>query len=412
MLKPEYFEHKSDVVEEYFRRYEDWLMDKIANTLLTAGELGASADRRLYILESMGLTQQDIIKELNKLTDLSEEELRTLLSDSVQTSFSNDKKVLKRLAEFPAIDSPLIREVIEAEWVKTCGELENLTRSTMEQWQTDVINLLNDAELRVANGQSYSQAVCDVLDNYSKTGMVINYPTGARRTLESAVRCAVVTSLNQTAGQVTNAYIAEGGIEYVLVSAHLGARHSDKGGLYSHDEWQGKVYKIRGSEEGFPNLLEATGYDIDPKTGEGQVVNPHGLHGYNCRHSHQPFFKDMDNPWVDKDGKPLIEPEESQKRYEESQKQRGMERSIRESKRRLNMKQAEIDALPAESMERAQAQADYDALAYRMKCKKQTYDNYCAEHDLQTQTDRLKVAGWGRAEASKARGRARAFEGK
>ncbi len=65
--------------------------------------------------------------------------------------------------------------------------------------------MLDEADLRVAAGvQSYSAAVYDILDRYAVQGIYVDYPSGARRTLEAAVRCCVVTSMNQTAAQVTN----------------------------------------------------------------------------------------------------------------------------------------------------------------------------------------------------------------
>lgn len=195
-------------------------------------------------------------------------------------------EVLKRLGD---VQTPLQNNAaimaMNAEMMKTFGELNNLTRTTMLQTQRDLLNMLNEVDYRVASGmQSYSSAICEVLDRYAQSGVVIDYPTGARRSLEAAVRCCVVTSMNQTAAQVTNQYIAQKGIEYVLVSAHMGARHSKKfpDGIPSHDHWQGKVYKIVGSDKDTPNLLDATGYTVDPKTGQGRVVDPLGLHGYNC----------------------------------------------------------------------------------------------------------------------------------
>lgn len=411
MLKPSYFYGKSDTVLKYYQDLEDFLLEDIAKFLIKSGRIGGKADRELFILEQMGMKDARITKRLAELSGKSRNAVRKVLQDSVMTSFSNDKEVLDKYfsGEFGPLNNPAIVDVMNAEWIKTCGELSNLTMTTMSQYNTDVINLLNQAEIRVASGtQSYSSAVCDVLDEYAKSGMVINYPTGARMTLESAVRCAVVTSMNQTAAQVTNKYIAEGGIEYVLVSAHTGARYSDKGGLYSHDEWQGKVYKIRGSEDGFPNLLEATGYDIDPITGNGTVVNPHGLHGYNCRHSHQPWDKDLPNPWIKPDGTPRVDPEESREKYDLQQKQRAMERGIRSSKRQLNMKQTEIDTLP-EGPEKEQAKLDYDKLAYRLRQRNKAYNEFCAEKKLTKQADRVKVAGFSKADAQKANGRASEF---
>lgn len=413
MLKPNYFNGKSDRVVSLYQSFEDYLIQDIAKFLINAGEIGGKADREIFLLEQLGLSQDDIASRLATLTAQSKEEVRAVLQDSVMTSFSNDKAVLDKYfsGEFSPLDKPSIRAVMDAEWAKTCGELSNLTQTTMEQFNMDVVGLLDQTEILVSSGGvSYNEAVSQILDNYAKVGMMVDYPTGARRSLDSAVRCAVVTSMNQTAGQVTNKYIAEGGIEYVLISAHTGARYSDKGGLYSHAEWQGKAYKIRGSEEGFPNLLESTGYDIDPETGVGTVVNPHGLHGYNCRHSHQPWDKDLDNPWINPDGTPKIDPEDSREVYENTQKQRYMERSIRETKRQLVMKQAEIDNLPDDSLAKAEAMASYDKLAYRLRQKNQAYNQFCSEKQLVRQQDRLKTGGFTKADSDKARGRATAWK--
>lgn len=239
---------------------------------------------------------------------------------------------------------------------------------------------------------------------------MIDYPTGARRSLEAAVRCCVVTSMNQTAAQVTNQYIAQKGIEYVLVSAHMGARHSKKfpDGIPSHDHWQGKVYKIVGSDKDTPNLLDATGYTIDPKTGQGRVVDPLGLHGYNCRHSHKPWDKSLRNPYVDADGNPKINVHESQELYEKQQQQRSMERAIRQTKRELLAKQAELSGI-AETDVKDMLQPQYDKLAYKLRIQNQQYKQFCADNGLQTQADRIKVAGFKRTQASKANGRATAY---
>lgn len=172
--------------------------------------------------------------------------------------------------------------------------------------------------------------------------------------------------------------------------------------------WQGKVYKTKGSEPGIPNLAEMTGYDID-ENGKGKVSNLLGLHGYNCRHSHKPWDKDLKNPYVDENGNPIIDQEENRKLYERQQKQRAMERAIRKTKRELLMKRKEIDRV-AETDVKDILQKDYDQLADTLRKQNKAYHKFCEENDLQTQQDRLKVAGFKRAQAAKARGRARAYE--
>lgn len=412
MLEPDYFYGKSDVLISYEQELEDWILQDIAMRLLKAEAMAGTTDMELYKLRQLGLHQNEIVKRLSALTQKSTAEIRRLLQDAVLTSWDDDKSTLSRLGidAVSPLENPVVMELLDAEFKKTLGEVNNLTRSTMMQSQRDLMNMLNEAEMRVAAGvQSYSAAVCDILDQYGRTGVMIDYPTGTRRTLESAVRMCVVTSMNQTAAQVTNHYIAEHNVEYVLVSAHLGARTQGKGQPYlaGHDNWQGRCYKISGSEPDAPNLAEMTGYDI--VNGTGHVLNPLGLHGYNCRHSHKPWNKSLRNPYLDENGNLKIDSEENRKVYELQQQQRTMERAIRQTKRQLLMKQAEIDGV-AETDVKAMLQPEYDRLAYRLRTQNQRYKQFCADNGLQTQADRIKVAGFKRAQSAKANGKATVYQ--
>lgn len=411
MLEPDYFYGKSDVLISYEQELEDWILQDIAMRLLKAGAMAGTADMELYKLRQLGLHQNEIVKRLSALMQKSTAEIRRLLQDAVLTSWGDDKSTLSRLGidAVSPLENPVVVELLDAEFKKTLGEVNNLTRSTMMQSQRDLMDMLNMAEMRVAAGvQSYSTAVCDILDQYGKTGVMVDYPTGTRRTLEAAVRMCVVTSMNQTAAQVTNHYIAEHNVEYVLVSAHLGARTQGKGQPYlaGHDNWQGKCYKISGSEPDAPNLAEMTGYDI--VDGVGHVVNPLGLHGYNCRHSHKPWNKSLRNPYLDENGNLKIDREENRKVYEMQQQQRAMERAIRQAKRQLLVKQAEIEGV-AETDVKEMLQPEYDKLAYKLRMQNRKYNQFCADNGLRTQADRIKVAGFKREQAAKANGSATAY---
>lgn len=404
MLEPEYFYGKSDKLIEMYQDLEDWILQDIANRLLKSGDLSGTADRELWKLEQMGLHRQEIIKRLSQLTGKSRNEIRRLLQDSAMTSFSNDSEVLEKVAQVvPLLQNNDVIQALNAELTKTMGELGNLTRTTMMQSQRDLLNMLNEVDFRVASGlQSYSSAICEVLDRYAESGVMVNYPTGSSRSLEAAVRCCIVTSMNQTAAEVTNQYIIQHGVEYVVVSQHLGARYNPKDptGVSSHDWWQGKAYKIHGSEPGFPNLLESTGYDIDFDAKRGVCVNMLGLHGYNCRHSHGPWYKELG------ESLPEIDREESQKRYDLEQKQRAFERAVRKTKRQLLVKEQELNTFPDDENIRG----DYDKLAYRLRMQNQKYGEFCAENNLQKQYDRVKVAGFKKPQAAKANGRATVYK--
>ena len=415
MLPPEYFDHKEDRLLELYRQLENFILKDITRRLLSAGEMTATADRLIWKLKQMGESQVKIERKLKKMTGLAKKELRALLQDAAIASWKDDNTILKRLLGYlprNPLKNPAVIRIMDAEYKKSLGELENLTRTTMKQSQIDLINMLDEADLRVTAGvQSYSAAVCDILDRYAGRGIYVDYPSGARRTLEAAVRLCVVTSMNQMAAQVTNQYVVEAQTNYVLFSAHLGARVKQKGqpDLAGHDLWQGRVFCIIGSEPGYPNLLESTGYDIDPVTGVGTVVNPLGAHGYGCRHSHKVWDKRLRNPYVDEKGNLKIDSEENKKRYELQQKQRAMERSLRSWKRKLIVKEQEIAGV-AETDVKEILQRDYDRMAYQLTQKNKAYNDFCAANDLQPHYDRIKVADFGREQAKRSNAGARRYK--
>lgn len=401
MLPPEYFYGKEQRLLSIYQELEDFIMTDISRRILQTGGMTATADRLIWRLTQMGESRAAIEQKLQGLTKLTQPELRKILQDAVLTSWDNDKDILLGIDEniSPPLKNPEVISVMDAEFKKTLGELSNLTKTTLDQSQRDLINLLDEVDMRVTSGvQSYNAAINDVLDRYAGKGIMVDYPTKTRRTLESAVRCCVVTSMNQTAAQVTNQYITQAQTNYVLVSAHLGAR-TGKDEISNHAGWQGKPYCLRGSEPGYPNLAEHTGYDIDPKTGQGTVLDPTGLHGYNCRHSHQPWAKGLRNPWKDEH---KIDSEENKKVYEDTQKQRGMERSVRATKRRLIMKQEQINSDSTPDSEKEKLQSEYDRLAFRLTEQNGAYNAFCKDNNLTPQYDRNKVADFGYKQQSKA----------
>lgn len=408
MLRPEYFYGKEQKLLSIYQELEDFIFMDISRRILQAGKLTATADRLIWRLTAMGESRAEIEQRLQSLTKMSQQELRKILQKAVLTSWDNDKDILLGINEniVSPLENPEIIAVMDAEFKKTLGELTNLTRTTIDQSQKDLINLLDEVDVRITSGvQSYTAAVSDILDGYARKGIMIDYPTGTRRTLESAVRCCVVTSMNQTAAQVTNQYITQAQTNYVLVSAHLGARIG-KDEHSNHAGWQGKAYCLRGSEPGYPNLAEHTGYDIDPKTGQGTVLDPTGLHGYNCRHSHQPWAKGLRNPW---ESEHAIDNDENKKVYEATQKQRAMERSIRKTKRQLIEKQQILESENIPDEDKTDIQAEYDRLAYRLTEQSGAYNAFCKDNNLTAQYDRNKVADFGYKQQSKANAGARRY---
>ena len=246
MLKPEYFEGKGNRLLELYRQLEDFILSDIAGRLLKAGEMSGTADRLLYKLRMMGESREAIERKLMSLTGMTRKELRAVLQDAVLTSWGEDSDTLDALGikVSPPLENPVVIEIMNAQYKHSLGELQNLTRSTMDTAQKDLISMLDEVDMRVAAGvQSYSAAVCDILDRYAGKGIKVLYPTGTKRTLESAVLCCVRTSMGQMAGQVTMEYVKQAGTNLIITSAHTGARFTDKDEPANHMSWQTYICK-------------------------------------------------------------------------------------------------------------------------------------------------------------------------
>lgn len=398
MLTPDYFETgKWEALLAIYYALEEQTFRDAAERLKN----GRKAETHIRGLIGFGLAASEIESRIAKVMKISEKELRKILEDSVLFSLQEEMEDFKALGV--DVSSPLknrrVRDILEAQWRKTNGELSNLTRTTVFQGDKDMMRLLNNAEMRVASGlQSYDQACVDVLDGYASSGILIDYPNGMKQGIESAVRACIITSMNQTAAEITNGYIREGKVEYVLTSAHIGARVGKPGQppCGDHYGWQGRVYKIDGRTEEFPNLLEATGYGIDAN-GTGRVINPLGLHGYNCRHSHKPFAPFLRNPYRNEKGELLdgngnvITEEANRESFNLSQRQRARERNIRAAKRSIAMKQAEINAGIGNA---TTLKGELSMMERRLARQNKDYNDFCSKNGLVPQYSRNKVIGF------------------
>ena len=193
--------------------------------------------------------------------------------------------------------------------------------TTANTSQTQFYNAMNKAYMEVSTGvKSYSQSIIDVIRDIGSKGASIEYPSGRKYGLESAVRMNVVTSVNQTCGKLQELRANELGWDLMELTAHSGARPS-------HAEWQGKIVS-RSGKKGYLSLDDI---------GYGEAT---GFKGVNCRHDWYPYLKgstrtytkEQLNAW--KNEKVTYNGKEYSK-YDATQIQRKMERQIRKDKKEL-----------------------------------------------------------------------------
>jgi hypothetical protein len=162
---------------------------------------------------------------------------------------------------------------------------------------------------------------------------------------------------------------------------------TDRNDFTNHFWWQGKFYSKSGKDERFPPFSVCN---------QGHVQ---GIHGANCRHSHGPGDGEF-NPFNQYDS------DENRKEYELQQRQRLMERRIRDSKREcLGTKEAIDKALTPESMELLKK--EYQKKATLLQKRNKAYNEFCEQNDLKKLNERITIAKWDRKQAAQARAAAR-----
>lgn len=338
-FQPEVLDALPEDLAELYRALEDTLLDEICSRLKLAEKLNEVTVQDIRALRSHGIDLKDIEKAIRKTTGISEKKLKELLDDVVE----RNQKYYTELIDLAHITQPETLVSVEDTWAiyeQTKQTMRNLTRSMgflMDAGRTMLPPAkayqwaLDNATMQIQSGAiSHNQAIKSAVRQLAQSGLkVVDYESGVHRQIDSAVRTAVMTGVNQICAKYTEQSAEWLETPYFEVSAHAGAR--DKPGpspWSSHKDWQGKVYSIRVGDI-YPNIYEVCGL--------GAVD---GLEGANCRHRRFPWvdgvsertYTDEQLEHID-DGLGCTFDGKTYTAYEATQMQRRVERTIRKLKR-------------------------------------------------------------------------------
>lgn len=401
MLTPDYLYRITEGAEDVASQLHANIIQKIIERMMIRigrGEdylLTATDKWQIEVLQEAGYLLEDIQKELADKTKKQVKEIQEAMEDAGVQALQWDDKIYQAagLSPIPLLQSPALMRIMQRNYEATAGEWRNFTRTTANEAQRLFINQMDNAYNMVVSGAvSYTEAVRDVINEVSEVGMKVNYPSGYKMSIESATMMIVRTGISQAAAEVSLERMKEMDWDIILVSSHLGARVGDGGkNPGNHSWWQGKFYSRTGRDKRFPDFVSSTGY--------GSIT---GLSGVNCRHS----FGTGDgenNPFEQYDT------EENRKAYETQQRQRTLERRIRDSKRKVQNLQTAVDNCKDEKL-KFELQQKLDRKSYTLSQQNKAYKQYCEDNNLKEYAERLKVAKWDRQQAAKAAGAARRYQ--
>lgn len=388
-----------------YQELERAVINDIARRLRKTGRLTETAELMVEALRDKGFSPREIysqaMKAINADKKLQEEiavntlEAKKVIAEQIKVLRKNLRTDAENIVEnagnmafredltmWQSDRKPLktagFAKLVKAMQERATDELLNLTKTTgfktatgeFVRAQKAYLNAVNLALAKVASGAySYGQAVEEAVRELAKSGLrKIDYESGRASQTDTAVRRCVMTASAQLAGAITMQNVEQTETEYVEVSAHWGAREGE--GHANHAGWQGKVYKVHGSDANYANLEEVTGYPSDPT----------GLCGYNCRHTFYPFWPGISEPnqWPKEPG-PFEVNGRTYTYTQATQEQRRREREIRALKR-------EKSAFEAAGMKEQATNA-----ARNIRLKTAEYKEFSEDVGIRAKTERLRV---------------------
>lgn len=279
-----------------------------------------------------------------------------IIANAGDMSYNSDLSMWEKAGQKLTKDSAFTHLVEEMASV-TGGSLKNITQTSgfkgahgMVSVKNAYTNALDKAILKMSTGTfSYDQAVTSCVMELAHSGLrSIDYASGKSYQLDTAARMCVRTACHQLSAKISMKHCDDMGTDLVEVSEHWGARPE-------HALWQGKIYSRSGKNKKYPNFSACHYGAVD------------GLCGINCRHTFYPFFEGISTPntW-----KPEPSPKQYNGKtytyYQATQKQRQMERNIRDTKREIEAgKVLGVDVSDLEAKKRRQI-AEYRGFSKAM----------------------------------------------
>lgn len=350
------------------REIEMELILSIASRLDVNDEVGGTAYWQLKQLNEMGSLHEESIRIIAKYSNKSIEEVERMIKSAgiASIDFTSLDKVFELGLTTINPKSINIMPVIEAYQRAIEEETRMILTSAITESNIKYQRMIDKVALEVTGGfKSYDQAIQSALNDLADKGIVstryegmnihgepyvIEYP------IEASIRRTAMTAINQVANKANEQIIDELKPPQIAVSAHIGARN--KGIDYeNHEKWQGKIYDNDGTFE------KKTGYN------SGDML---GLGGYNCRHIHWAYWEGIS-----------VEPEpvpQDDDRYDNEQRQRLLERRVRDSKKRIEVAK--------QSEDKEYIQREKKLLDRRLKA----LDEHCKTHGLVRQYARERIA--------------------
>ena len=345
-MTPEKIAELSKKLGIIYSELETEILVMIANHLKTSEDYSDDVFAwQAEKLNELSLINQETVKLLSKVTRLTEKEIEQIfdevLIDTINTVDKQAEEAYEKAKRTGLIEAFIVlalmesfeplpvgneyRELVERHKRTVFREFNifinetlittNLGQGAVAQMYRDIIN--RAASRALAGEITIQKAVAETVIEWSKRGVLTSFVDKGGRIwrLETYAETVIRSTINNLYNDVTVERTKEYGTDLVLVSSLPDPREA-----CSHI--QGKVASLSNpsSNPKYPSVYEF---------GYGE---PWGLRGINCRHRFFSWFEG-----ISENNQPQYSEEEMTKNRELRQKQRYLERQIRQAKRELKL---------------------------------------------------------------------------
>lgn len=359
---------------------DEWLMQKLA-------EIGKLNKENIRLISEMaGISNTAAQRMLEEMAGKVTEELEPgfqylarhgLAGDAVKAAKSRNilqvMKTLRKQAKdtLNLCNTTMLYKARDAykalvtDIAQTAGEMET------KQSFLDLLNTETTAS--VIGAESRTQALRRCIQRFNEKGIPAFVDTAGREwTPEAYVNMTMRTTSGNAAHEIQMARCEDYGIDLIEVDSHAGARPK-----CAKD--QGKIFDRANKSSKYPHWNTSS------------YGEPDGILGINCHHHIYPY---VDGVSVRRHF-PTDDMDANNKLYQEIQKQRALERSVRKQKRECML----YDELGDKEA--------FEAAAIKLKEKEKRLKQYVDKNDnLHRRTDREQVVGFDKRTSAEARGAA------
>lgn len=353
LIRPAFLDNMSWEMAEVYGAVNDQILINLAKYFpyWTSSTVPKSSfEYQASMLAQMGQVNRETIQIIRRNLKNADDALQNVLEQAIMESVSKSE---------PELLNAVKKGILKPASIPTVSPNQYRAFQLYYQQAANKLNLVNTVMLE-STKQAYQATVSDIVARVQATQTALDIGTGEVVTGVSSWNTAMVHSINRMKQNGITGFIDHGGHHWsaeaytamdirttvantarsavwevnqdfgndlYIVSYHDGARplcYPYQNKVISSSDRFGVTYDLDGNE--IPYIAQSA-------TTYGQ---PAGLFGINCKHYPTPFI-----PGVSIIRGEPQSPEENEKAYEESQKQRALERKIREEKRDLMMLKAQ-----------------------------------------------------------------------